>query len=236
LKADYYVFQTQYARNSYLKRTKKNPLNSKVIPNAFDPSIIQNISKETFNEDKYIIFCPGAPYIHKGIQFIPEIAFQLEKLTSIDFEFVITIPDGEFLDKIVEKSKELNILNKIRNVGLVSYSEISNLYKNCSVVFVPSFLETFSATYLEAIIFEKPLIVNDLNFAKDICGDFAKYVDCSDSELTAKCLLELNEKPLSKDLLTFNKLKLAKSFLNQEQRSNLILEEILSKLDNQLKN
>jgi len=230
LTGDYYVFQTNYARSSYLKRSFKNANDAVVISNAFDMNLPVLKENNFIENKKTVIFCPGAPYIHKGIQFIPNIALELSKIAYNDFEFIITIPEGEFLDELNTLAKELSVSIKIKNVGLISYSEVSDIYQISNIVFVPSFLETFSATYLEAIMFEKPLIVNDLDFAKDICDNNANFVDCNNFKLTAEVIHGLINNPLSKAELIERKENMLNKYFDQKTRSMLIVNEISKRL------
>ncbi len=44
------------------------------------------------------------------------------------------------------------------------------------MVFIPTLLEVFSATYLEAMLMKKPIIASDLEFSRDICGESAYFL------------------------------------------------------------
>ena len=57
----------------------------------------------------------------------------------------------------------------ILNLGTIDLKKCSEIYRQCSVVLQPSLLEVFSATYIEAMYFQRPLLVPDVVFARDIC-------------------------------------------------------------------
>lgn len=97
------------------------------------------------------IFCPGADYTHKAFQFIPEIAKSLKEIIDIDFKFILTLPDSKLWFRIANRAIELGVKDKIINRGPFSYTEANLLYAGADLVFVPSLLETFSASYLEAV-------------------------------------------------------------------------------------
>ena len=42
---------------------------------------------------------------------------------------------------------------------------------------LPTLLESFSATYIEAMFHGKTILTSDLDFARDVCGEAAFYFD-----------------------------------------------------------
>jgi glycosyltransferase involved in cell wall biosynthesis len=65
----------------------------------------------------------------------------------------------------------------IVNVGKLSSQECPKYYQQSDCVFLPTVLETFSASYLESMAMSRPIITSDLNFARDICEDAATYFE-----------------------------------------------------------
>lgn len=193
-KADYFIFQTDQARRSFIKRGGANESNTHVIANAFDLSLLKEsnqdgLAKKENNETK-VIFCPGADYTHKGFQFIPHIAHCLLKLGRDDIKFRLTLPNGELWLKILELSQKLKVSHLIENIGPYSYSDVVALYESADIVFVPSLLETFSASYLEAVVFRKKLIVADRSFSREVCGNYAEYCNPKEPQSSAKLICE----------------------------------------------
>lgn len=225
--ADYFIFQTNQARNSYVERTMLNESRTYVVSNAFDNkmSIINKKSEEErdLSRTKFVIFCPGASYIHKGFQYIPEIAYELKKQVQYQFEFVLTLPKGEILELVEKKSKELGVSDLLVNIGAYKYKDAARLYSKSDIVFVPSLLETFSATYLEAMVAKKHLIVSDKDFAHEVCGDYAMYINPIDSKKSAEIFKEIFDKmELSADKAIIAD-SILKKYGDQKQRFNNIL-------------
>src|SRR5690606_9654282 len=138
------------------------------------------------------IFCPGANYIHKGFQFIPEIIAEMIKHTSQKFEFILTLPqDSDLWNQIKNELEAKNITAYCINSGPYIYTELVTLLESSDIIFVPSLLETFSASYLEAMCAEKKLIVANKLFAKDICQDYAIYTNPMNSKETAYKIIKL---------------------------------------------
>ena len=90
-------------------------------------------------------------------------------------------------------------------------------------MFLPTLLETFSASYPEAMIMEKPIITSNLSFAKDICASSAEYFNPLDPEDIAKKILNLySDKNRYNQLIEFGK-KQVKIFPNPNERAKKYL-------------
>lgn len=195
-RADNLIFQTETARNNFNKRMFFSKSQTIVISNAFDESIINSFVGDKFNEEKndtILIICPGADYLHKGFQFIPKIAKQIKKLKEKceEFKFILTLPDGKLWSLISKESKQLGVEENIVNYGPYSYNDVAKIYEGSHIVFIPSLLETFCASYLEAILMNKPLVVSNRSFAREVCGSYAIYIEPKDFNATALELLKV---------------------------------------------
>lgn len=234
LSANHYVFQTNEARIGFSKRMKIPDFKTSVISNAVDEKMLSQLSKLITNnkEEKVIsIFCPGAAYAHKGFQFIPEIAKHLEELVSDEFKFIITLPESSLLRDINLKSKKFGVEKHINNIGPYKYSNVAKLYSKANIVFVPSLLETFSASYLEAMAAQKILIVADKGFAKEVCGHAAAYVNPLNSKEAAEMLAKAIESPSQFDYQGIHRIVQLEKFGNQKKRFRKIEKLLLEKAE-----
>lgn len=230
LKASDFVFQTNYAMESFKKRSRIDGQRLHVIPNAFDLSLkeyfkdLGDTSKDNL-QNEVNVFCPGAAYLHKGFQYIPSIVKEIKNRTDKPFKFILTLSFESNLWKSIETQiKELNLQNEIVNFGPYKYTDLQSLLETSDIVFVPSMLETFSASYLEAMCAKKKLVVADKNFARDICGNYATYVNPKNPIDSSKALVDLftdsslsqSEKSLADEIL--------KKYGNQEERFQKIID------------
>ncbi|MHC4696108.1 MAG: glycosyltransferase [Planctomycetota bacterium] len=69
------------------------------------------------------------------------------------------------------------VRGRITNVRPLPQSALAAYYRNCQALFLPTLLESFTATYLEAMHFGVPILTSDLGFARHVCGDAAVYFD-----------------------------------------------------------
>ena len=235
LKANRWVFQTEESRKGFLFRFFKSRTNTIVIRNAIGNDFIDYFASKVENKidvnNKVSILCPAAPFMHKSLHLIPDIAYSLKQICDIEFCFILTIDQSNALwERIKQKSIDLSIEKCITTIGSFSYKQAVTLYANSDIVFVPSILETFSASYLEAFASNNPLVVADKGFARDICGNAAVYVDPTNAVESAKIFYNLfNSQNLQNQIVLEGKriLQLSES---QSSRSKKIINYLHSNL------
>jgi len=207
-KADIFLFQTNTSRDGFVKRLYINKSRTRVISNSIGEDFVKAFEEEQFKyidlSKKIVIFCPAAPFNHKVLDTIAHIANSLKEIVNgrYQFEFILTInKDTELYIKISKFIDKFGLSNEVKTIGSFNYADAYKLYKDSDIVFVPSILETFSASYLEALIAKKILIVANKNFAKDICEDAAIYTEPFDYYQTAKLIDKvISDTKLQEDL------------------------------------
>ncbi len=142
------------------------------------------------------LFCFSASYKHKNLRVLPAVAAELARLEpALDFEFVTTLPPCADLTVINERARRLGVAERFVNVGPVPIAKGPATYETCDVLFLPTVLETFSATYPEAMAMGLPIVTSDLDFARDTCGEAAVYFDPRDPRAGAEAILRLVRNP-----------------------------------------
>ncbi|MBD3842566.1 MAG: glycosyltransferase [Campylobacterales bacterium] len=172
--ADYFLFQTETSRAGFCKRYRLNKNKTALLQNALGESFFaQTPALNVSKNDVRKVFVPSAYYSHKNLEIIFEICKLLDYSNKKqDFQFITTAPqDSEFSKRIAEFGLE----GMIHNIGPYTYNDAYRLYSESDAVFIPSILETFSTSYLEAIAMSKPLIVADRPFSREVCGKYAHY-------------------------------------------------------------
>lgn len=160
----------------------------------------------------------SANYPHKNIRIIiPTILYLSEYFPELKFRFVLTIREDEFLSVSEDIKKHIVFL------GSVNISQCPYLYEQCDIMFLPTLMECFSASYPEAMKMGKPILTTDLEFARAICGDAALYYAALSPENLAKSIHKLatNEK-LRDDLTKHGIIQLQKFDTFEERTRKLI--------------
>lgn len=210
------------------KRGKKlfNLKHTCYIPPSFSqPEKSEEFSSLSKNPNEYkgLFLCGWQR--NKNFMLIPEIAKELKK-NALNFKFVIsTTADSskeynEF-KKLVDKN---DVSNMIQLIGSVPKSQLPSLFSKVDFIFLLSKLESFSNNIIEAYYYKKPLIISDLDWAKSICGNAAKYVDINNIlDIANKVLTLVHDKDELKTQIKEQSLKLD-TFPNITKRSIMELE------------
>jgi glycosyltransferase involved in cell wall biosynthesis len=137
------------------------------------------------------------PYPHKNLPIIPSIAKALEALApEREFRFIVTLPEGgEEVMRFWRAVDRLGVRDMIENVGRLRLDECPAWYSKASIVLLPTLLETFSATYPEAMKMGRPIVTPDLDFAHDICADAAIFYPPLSARKAAEAIRQLVADP-----------------------------------------
>jgi glycosyltransferase involved in cell wall biosynthesis len=90
---------------------------------------------------------------------------------------------------------------------------LANYYRHSSALILPTLLESFTATYLEAMQFDCPVLTSDLDFAREVCGEAAIYFDPWNVDDMCNAILRLRDDPaLQRNLRLQGRERLQKVF------------------------
>lgn len=93
--------------------------------------------------------------------------------------------------------KQRNLEDIVEIKGFVSDKELDELYRNCSALVYPSLWEGFGIPPLEAMRYQKPVILSDIDVFREIFEKAAIYINIGNS---------LSWKNAFEDLYNINKL------------------------------
>lgn len=117
-------------------------------------------------------------YPHKNFEILLEVA-EMIRAQKLKYTFTLTIDEADnkesaaFLRKIKDRGLENILINK----GHVSFEQIPEAYEEHTALFLPTLLESFSGTYIEAMHFGRLIFTSDMDFAREVCQDYAFYFD-----------------------------------------------------------
>ena len=158
-------------------------------------------------------------YAHKNL----EILLQLYRDFGNELADVVTVttvsPDHyAYAPLFLRSVQQMGLGNSIINVGPLKQCELAAYYRNCQAMFLPTFLESFSGTYLEAMHFGLPVLTSDLDFAHIVCGDAAIYFDPWNAASIKDAILRLRNNPeLSQELVAKGETRLQTNFRSWDQ-------------------
>lgn len=195
--SDVLIYETDDANVIY-SRLSKNKIKGYTVSNTVNSIFFneENWEEIIVEKSSFDIIYLSANYPHKNIDIIPKVIDEIldtGQLTDFKFHLSVNKSEMNFDDKYDQY---------INYLGKVEIKQIPLLFKKMDILFMPTLLETFSTTYLEAMVCEKPIITSNLSFAKDICGNAALFSEPLNAQDYANKILALHyDKDLYKDLL-----------------------------------
>lgn len=181
----------------------------------------RNVKLPDFDGITMLTVSSTAAHKNLGIM-VPAAAWLEREHPDINFRFVLTCKEAPF--ELPERLKKHFVF-----IGKVDVSECPNLYEQADIMFMPTLMECFTATYPEAMRMEVPIVTTDLEFAHGLCGDAACYYSAMDAHDAAEAIYRVaTDDSYRSHLVTQGKEQL-KKFDNYEQRAEKLI-GILEKL------
>jgi len=193
-KKGYVITQTNAVKNGLIKEVGIPPERIRVVPNVL-PAIFNDLENTHIDtNDGWIdVASVGAGY-HKNLNIIPEVIKELEMKYGIrNMRFHVTLPEGALgLEDINKRVKELGVSDRFVNHGNLRQQQLSELYRKCDICFLPTVLEVFSASTLEAMYFGLPTVATDLPFNTEVFKDSCLYYTPMNAAEAALKLFEIS--------------------------------------------
>ena len=114
-------------------------------------------------------------YPHKNFEILPDVC-KLIRERSLNVHIFLTL-DPTILEENNILKKLLIYDDIIFNLGPINYDNLSNTINKYHGLFLPSFLESFSSNYIEALSQKRLIFTSDRDFSREVCGDYAIYFD-----------------------------------------------------------
>jgi glycosyltransferase involved in cell wall biosynthesis len=164
----YVIVQQEWLRKEFIKRYKIKD----VIVAHPDVAIPQEFTKQEKRSGKFIFLYPALPRAFKNFEVLFKAASILNGHNK-NFEVVITFDGSEnrYASKLVAQNNDNPCL---KFIGIQNRDNIWGLYESCSCLVFPSLMETWGLPISEAKLFNKPILVADLQYAHETIGRYDK--------------------------------------------------------------
>lgn len=77
----------------------------------------------------------------------------------------------------LERVEREGLGSALINLGPIAKEDVPGVYRSCDALVMPTLLESFSGSYVEAMHHGLPVFTSDLDFAHDVCGEAGTYFD-----------------------------------------------------------
>jgi glycosyltransferase involved in cell wall biosynthesis len=151
---------------------------------------------------KFKLLCLSQYYPHKNLEIILEVFSRFrDELDGCVAVLTIAPEQHRRAAQLLDRIRRAGLAQHIVNVGPIPQSELGTYFKTCQALLLPTLLESFSGTYLEAMHYGVPVLTSDRDFAHAACGEAALYFDPRDPDSINDAILRIRtDVHLSKDL------------------------------------
>lgn len=156
-------------------------------------------------EGRYLLFV-GTLEPRKNLPNILR-AFQKFCLTNADTDLILVGKKGWGNRQVGDIIEELNLTDRVKQLGYVDDNCLTYLYKNCEILLMPSIYEGFGLPALEALSYKKKVIVTKNSAIAEMEGNNIFISDTSSESILSAINLSINIIPSSYS-------KIEKSWLN----------------------
>lgn len=221
-RGDRFVVESQTVKTRLARRARIDAERIAVIPNTYSPVFAERLRQSPPKPERgtRLIAVPAAYYLHKNLEAVPHVAAALRHLVAEPFRFVLTLPvSADPWCAIQRAAHDLGVGALVRTMGQVPHARIAQLYALADAVFLPTWAECSTATYPEAFQAGVPLVTSDLDFARELCGDGALFVDPFDPEAAAEAIARvLTDTEARQSLIERGRATLATNYLSPEEK------------------
>jgi glycosyltransferase involved in cell wall biosynthesis len=189
------VAQTEVMKERLLASYGFDPRRVEVIPNSCSLPTCSAPRQAPDPHRPFVFLCLGWYYVHKNLEILPEALRRIRSTTSRPVECRVTISPDQHprARRFLRELERENMADCIVNLGPVRRNELARVYGSADALLLPTLLESFSRTYLEAMQFGLPILTSDRDFARHICQDAAVYFDPLDADSVARSMARVME-------------------------------------------
>ncbi|MBW8687353.1 glycosyltransferase [Chitinophaga rhizophila] len=169
-----------------------------VIPNAvsFTSVSVDSDSERRADEQDIRLLFLSKYYPHKNFEILYEVGkVIIAKQLPLRITVTIDKTENDGSRRFLERIEELGLASVIVNQGNVPLEDIPAVYGQHDGLLLPTFLESFSGTYIEAMHFGRPIFTSNMDFAREVCKDAAYYFDPDNPEDITSVIIEAFNDP-----------------------------------------
>lgn len=130
------------------------------------------------DDDVFRLLYVSFYYPHKNIERLCSAVGRLRR-RGVEIQLVLTLEPGDHpaAARLLKRIDADEFAGGVVSIGRLDLADLAAVYGAVDVVITSSLLESYSANYVEAFAFGKPLLASDRDFAREVCADAALYFD-----------------------------------------------------------
>ncbi|GAB3252257.1 hypothetical protein GCM10027347_11210 [Larkinella harenae] len=177
--ADVLLVQTNTMRTRMRQLYTQLPT-VQLFPNAY--TLLKSHSAYTLPARKQAgliyLLCLSRYYLHKNLEILVDVA-QIIKEKQLPYRIFLTIEPDQHPNakRLLAQIARESLDDILISIGNVPADGIASVYQQVDGLIMPTLLESFSATYVDAMHFGVSIFTSRRDFAEEVCGESAHYFD-----------------------------------------------------------
>ena len=227
--SDYVIFESNYAKNLFVKKFNINEDKCKVI--TIGKSVKNNKINKKNKSLEFSIACVSHIYAYKNFEVLIEAA-NILKREKYNFKIYVagSIQDKKYFKKLNNQISKYDLINNIIFLEEVSREKVFEIYQNCFCLINTSPIENFAYTLVEAMSCGVPIISTNTTAMPETCKDAALYFSPNDYKKLSSSIKNIfNSENLRKKLSQLS-IKRASEIYDYETSNKKTIELISSLL------
>ena len=175
--SEHIICSFEHVKNDIVKYLKVNPEKVSVCPPPFAENWFLNKNETEWDKlqikykiKKNYLLYPAATWRHKNHLALIEAVRKIVD-EGVDIGLICTGNKTEFYSTIQQKIESLHLSQKVHFLGIVPEDDLIGLYKNSSLVVIPTLYEAGSGPLYEAMRYNVPVISSNLTSLPDTVGN-----------------------------------------------------------------
>jgi len=176
-RADRIISISEFTRRALLERYELPPDRVRCVHSGFDPRPPSCVT--TPEIPRPYVYFPAATFPHKNHRQLFDTIAALRRQGQFNYRLVLSGMQTSYWPKLHRHAEGLGLSDVITHVGFVPYDTVCGLYYGAEAVVFPTRFEGFGLPVLEAVSFDKKVIVSrlevfdELGVPAEFCIDFA---------------------------------------------------------------
>lgn len=208
--------QTEIMRHGVCERFNLPIERTGLCPNAikadFDRTEEVPPELKPYYKKKFIMFAPTRYYPAKNLEILIDTYVKhREKLADTLCVMLVAEDQGLGAERFVQRVRQEKLEEQLLCIGGRPQELMPQFYFAADAMLLPTEMESFSGSYIEAMLFERPILTSNLGFATELCGNAAVYFDQRDPDDVCRAILQLKENEnLRRELTQFGSERIGK--------------------------
>lgn len=201
---------SNYVRNNLIRDYRISPHRIEILPNGVNTRIFHPVPGHA--RDRNMVLYVGRIYKGKGLEFLIDAMEQV--VAKYPEVRLVVAGDGGYLKSIEAYIHNKTVRNHIEFLGWQDTGALNRLYNEAAVCVMPSIVEGFGLTILEAMACGCPVIATDSGGAVDIIrnGENGVLVTYGGRDKLDGSIIQLMTDAETRNQIIENGLKTVRSF------------------------